>query len=228
MAASPILPPSAATSPRAEAPSPTPQGAALKGWAWWQTEPGATGQQQGGGREEKGRPQERCGRNSGSRQLEGRSRQVGPPSARRQEARALGRTAPASGGPEMSFRTEGQALSPVTRGAGQWLSHGSLCLRACGNRLLSSGSLWLWIGAPPSATIADLSAAWDADQECGWEHGPRTPLVCITKCPLCARLCASTEGRATASIYKPDLLYSFYSFLSDPSVPFVIRGKTLG
>lgn len=44
-----------------------------------------------------------------------------------------------------------------------------------------------------------------------------------TKCPLCARrcarLCARTEGEVIASVFKPDLLCSFYSFLSDPSCP---------
>lgn len=84
---------------------------------------------------------------------------MGPPSARRQKARAWGRTAPASGDPEMSFRTEGQALSPIARGPGQWLSHGSLCPGACGNQPLCPGSVRFWIGAPPAATTADLSPA---------------------------------------------------------------------
>lgn len=42
--------------------------------------------QQGGGREEKGQPQERCGRNPRSQQLEGRSRQVGPTLGRQRRA----------------------------------------------------------------------------------------------------------------------------------------------
>lgn len=57
--------------------------------------------QQGGGREEKGRPQERCGRNPRSQQLEGRSRQVGPTLGKQRRAgRRPGRLAGRLSSPE--------------------------------------------------------------------------------------------------------------------------------
>lgn len=134
-----------------------PQGAALKGWEWWQTEPGAASRPAGRG---PGREGVATGKvwpelrepAAGRKESPG-----GPTLGRRQKARALGRTAPASRDPEMSFRPEGQALSPITRGSGPWLSHSSLCLRACGNQLLSPGSVRFWVGPlplPPSLTSA--------------------------------------------------------------------------
>lgn len=63
-----------------------------------------------------------------------------------QKARALGRTSPSSGDPGMSFETEGQALSLIIRGSGWRFSHGSLCPRACGNWLLSLGSVGFQTG----------------------------------------------------------------------------------
>lgn len=80
-----------------------------------------------------------------------------------QRARALGRAGPASGDPGMSFGTEGQALSLITRGSGRRLSHGSLYPRACGNWLLSRSSVGFRIVAPPSATVPELSAELDEE-----------------------------------------------------------------
>lgn len=130
-------------------PAPCPKGTAWKSWGWWQGETGAAWPAGWGpGREEAAtgkvwpEPLEPAA---------GRKESPGGPHPRQsvpggQKARALGRTSPASGDPGMSFETEGQALSLIIRGSGWRLSHGSLCPRACGNWLLSLGSVGFQTG----------------------------------------------------------------------------------
>lgn len=122
--------------------------------------------QQGGGREDPGGHRKGVAGTPGASSWKEGVARWAPPAAgapHGQRARALGRAGPASGDPGMSFGTEGQALSLITRGSGRRLSHGSLYPRACGNWLLSRSSVGFRIVAPPSATVPELSAELDEE-----------------------------------------------------------------
>lgn len=118
--------------------SPPFRGAAPKAWGWWWAENGAAWPAGWGpGREGAATgkvwpepPEPAAGRKESPGGSHPRKAVPGG-----QKARALGRTILVSGDPGMSFGTEGQALSLITRGSGWWLSHGSLCPGACGNWL---------------------------------------------------------------------------------------------